>query len=308
MDILTIGNAIVDGLAFVDDNFIFHHNLSKGAMRLVSAEEIGKLYQAIPSDIEKCSGGSAANTAAAVASLGGKVGFMGKVADDELGQFFEEDLAKSGVIFDSLPQSGKLPTASCLVLITPDGERTMNTYLGACTRLKAEDIDEQVVAEAKITYIEGYLWDSAQEAINKVIDIAKQNNRQIAFSLSDSFCVERHRKDFLDLLSKIDILFGNEEEIRFLYKTHDLEDAMKELSVPISCVTMGSQGSTVIEGKNRYNIEPLEIEKLIDTTGAGDLYAAGFLYGYSQGKPLEECGRIGSESAGKVVQQVGARI
>jgi len=308
MDILTIGNAIVDSLALVEDNFIYDNNLPKGAMRLVTAEEIGKLYQAIPSNIEKCSGGSAANTAAGIATLGGNVGFVGKVADDELGRFFEKDLAKSGVIFDNLPQSGTLPTASCLVLITEDGERTMNTYLGACTRLHEEDINEDLVASADITYIEGYLWDSAQDAIHKVIDIAHKNKKKIAFTLSDSFCVERHRNDFLELLPKIDILFGNKEEIQFLYQTTSLEDALKELSVPISCITNGNNGSIIIDNGKRYDIAPIEIKKLVDTTGAGDLYAAGFLYGYSQGKGMEECGALGSECAVKVIQQVGARI
>ena len=311
-DVVGIGNAIVDVLAHAEDKFLEQHGLVKGAMTIINAETADKLYELMGSGV-KMSGGSAANTIAGIASLGGAGAFIGKVCQDELGDVFTHDIRAAGVFFNSAPNSKGTPTARCLICVTPDAERTMQTFLGACVDLGPEDVNDQVIGVAKILYLEGYLYDPprAKEAFIKAAKIAREAGRQVALSLSDPFCVDRHREAFIDLVNNhVDILFANEEEIKSLYQVDDFEEALQEVRghCNIAALTRGSQGSVVISGDNVHILKAEIVKNIVDTTGAGDSYAAGFLYGLTQGKDLAICGRIGGILAAEVISHYGGRV
>jgi sugar/nucleoside kinase (ribokinase family) len=310
LDILGIGNAIVDVLARAEDAFLEAHNLVKGAMRLVGAEEAEALYAAMGPGTES-SGGSAGNTCAVAAALGARVGFLGKVADDQLGRVFAHDIRAAGVHFPTAPLAGGAPTARCLILVTPDAQRTMNTYLGACVDFSAADVDEAEVARARVLYMEGYLFDppAAQAAFLEAARIAHRHGRKVALSLSDSFCVERHRQAFRRLVrEEVDILFANESELLALYETTDFEAAARLAAgeVGLAALTRSAQGSLILAGAERHEIAAVPT-RVVDTTGAGDAYAAGFLAGYARDLPLPECGRWGSAAAAEIISHFGAR-
>ncbi|MEN0076122.1 MAG: adenosine kinase [Paracraurococcus sp.] len=310
LDILGIGNAIVDVLARAEDAFLEAHNLVKGAMRLVGAEEAEALYAAMGPGTES-SGGSAGNTCAVAAALGARVGFLGKVADDQLGRVFAHDIRAAGVHFPTAPLAGGAPTARCLILVTPDAQRTMNTYLGACVDFSAADVDEAEVARARVLYMEGYLFDppAAQAAFLEAARIAHRHGRKVALSLSDSFCVERHRQAFRRLVrEEVDILFANESELLALYETTDFEAAARLAAgeVGLAALTRSAQGSLILAGAERHEIAAVPT-RVVDTTGAGDAYAAGFLAGYARDLPLAECGRWGSAAAAEIISHFGAR-
>jgi len=310
-DVTGIGNAIVDVLAHADDGFLVTEGLTKGAMALIEAEEARRLYEKIGAAIE-CSGGSAANTIAGLASLGGAGGFIGKVHDDQLGEVFRHDIQALGVVFDCAPTTDGPSTATSMILVTPDAQRTMLTFLGACVDLGPDDVDEDLIAASKITYLEGYLWDrpSAKEAFLKAADAAHRAGRKVSLSLSDPFCVDRHRDEFLDLVERhVDILFANEEEILSLYQTGDFDTALGHVRghCEIAALTRSEKGSVIVNGEDVYVVEADPVDTLTDTTGAGDAYAAGFLHGVTTGRDLATCGRIGGICAGEVISHLGAR-
>ncbi len=311
IDVLTIGNAIVDVLARVDEAFLEKNELVKASMRLIEEPEAHRLYELVgPSVI--ISGGSAANTAAGISSLGGRAAFVGKVRDDQLGEFFTHDIRATGVIFEGQPATSGPATARSFILITPDGERTMNTYLGACTTLSPKDIDKVMVEEAAVTYLEGYLWDppAAKDAFVKAAQLARQAGRKVALTLSDSFCVDRHRSSFRELIARdIDILFANERELASLYETRFFDEALQHVrkEVELAVLTRSEAGSIVAFKDEFHIIEAKKIAKLVDATGAGDLYASGFLFGLTRGRPLAECARLGSLAAAEVISHLGAR-
>jgi fructokinase len=309
-DILGIGNAIVDVVAGTDDQFLSRHDMHKGAMQLIDTTQADLLYAAMPPGKES-SGGSAANTCAVAAALGARVGYIGKVADDELGSVFHHDITAAGVNFHTPPLVGGAPTARCLILVTPDGQRTMNTFLGACVALTAEDVQPHFVAQAAVTYLEGYLFDppAAQAAFYKAADAAHAAGRQIALSLSDAFCVNRHRDAFRKLVAgHVDILFANEVEITALYETNTFEEAaeLARKDVALAALTRSEAGSVILRGDETVTVEARRTT-VVDTTGAGDAYAAGFLAGLTQGKSLAECGRIASIAAAEIISHYGAR-
>ena len=310
-DVLGIGNAIVDVLAHAEDRFIEKHGLDKGAMMLVDAEQAENLYQEMGASVE-CSGGSAANTVAGIASLGGNAAFVGKVKDDQLGGIFSHDIRAVGVDFTTAPASDGPATARCLVLVTPDAQRTMNTYLGACVELTAADIEADAVRQAAVTYLEGYLWDppAAKEAFLKATRIAREAGRKVSLTLSDTFCVERHREEFLDLVDNhVDILFANEDEVKALYQVADIDEALQAVRgrAEVIALTRSEQGSVILGGDEVHVVDCEPVDQVIDTTGAGDLYAAGFLYGYTQGRDLHDCGRIAGIAAAEIIGHIGAR-
>ncbi len=311
-DVLTVGNAIVDIIAKADDDFLVGEDIIKGAMNLIDANRAEHLYSVMGPAIET-SGGSAGNTAAGVASFGGNAAYFGKVADDHLGGVFTHDIRAIGVAFDTKPLEKEPPTARSMIFVTPDGQRSMNTYLGACVEFGPEDVDADVVAASAVTYFEGYLWDPprAKEAIRLAADIAHQNERIVAITLSDSFCVDRYRDEFLELMRSgtVDFVFANEAELLSLYQTSDLGTAMSALrgDVQAAAVTQSENGSITVGRSGIFNVQAHPIDKLEDTTGAGDLYAAGYLYGLTQGRPLDECARIGGLAAAEVIQHVGPR-
>ena len=311
-DVLTIGNAIVDVLAHTEEDFLVGEGLVKGSMRLIDGAEADRLYGHM-GPAQLISGGCAGNTAAGVASFGGRAAFIGKVADDELGRFFRHDMQALGIHFPTAGLEGGAPTARSMILITPDSERTMNTYLGACQELTPEDIDGGTVAGAAITYLEGYLWDppKAKEAFRQAMRVAHSAGRKVAITLSDSFCVDRFRDEFIELMrtGALDIVFANQHEVLSLYQTSDFETAVSclERDVPLAVVTTGAEGSIAIEAGRRTRIPAAQVERIVDLTGAGDLYAAGFLYGLARGLPLDVCGRLGSLAAAEVISHVGAR-
>jgi len=311
-DVLGIGNAIVDILAHAEDDFLSNEGLEKGAMALVDSARAGELYSKVGPAVE-CSGGSAANTIAGLASLGGRAAFIGKVCDDQLGQVFRHDIHAMGVTFDTpAAPAGGTPTATSLVLVSPDAERTMQTYLGVCVELGPDDIDEDQVAASAITYLEGYLWDppAAKEAFLKAADVAHKAGRRVSLSLSDPFCVDRHRADFLDLVSgHVDILFANEEEIVSLYEVDEFDAALQAVKghCEVVALTRGGKGSVVLSGDEVHVVDADPVERLVDTTGAGDAYAAGFLYGLTQGDDLARSAHIGNVAAAEVIQHMGAR-
>src|SRR6266446_6415546 len=311
IDVVGIGNAIVDVIAHADESFLAKQSLAQGAMTLVDADRAESLYAAMGPAIES-SGGSAGNTMAGLASLGGAGGYIGKVRDDLLGAVFRHDITAVGVRFDTPAATEGPGTARCLILVTPDAQRTMATYLGACVELGPEDIDPALIAAARITYLEGYLFDPprAQEAFRTAAAIAHAAGRQVALSLSDPFCVGRHRAAFRELVAgEVDILFANEAEICSLYETDDFATAAAAVRghVAVAALTRSAEGSVVIAGSLSYNIAAVPVARVVDTTGAGDLYAAGFLFGLTRGLPLPTCGAIGSLCAAEIISHVGAR-
>jgi sugar/nucleoside kinase (ribokinase family) len=261
----------------------------------------------------EASGGSAGNTAAGIASFGGRAAFSGKVADDHLGDIYAHDIRALGVAFDTEPLAGTPPTARCMIFVTPDGERSMNTYLGACVEFGPQDVEPAKIAASKVVYFEGYLWDPprAKEAMREAARLAHGAGREVAMTLSDSFCVDRYRDEFLDLMRSgtVDIILANDHEIRALYQTSSFDAALEALrkDCRLAAVTCTEKGSVIVRGDETVKIDAIPIRELVDTTGAGDLYAAGFLFGYTQGRALKECGRLGSLAAGLVIQQVGPR-
>jgi len=311
-DVLGIGNAIVDIIAQCDEPFIRKHGLDKGHMHLVDAERSSLIYGAVGPAIET-SGGSAANTIAGIASLGGRGAFFGKVADDTFGKVFRHDIGSLGVDFASLPVApGEPPTATSVILVTPDGERTMNTHLGACVLLDEADVDEVKVKAARITYLEGYLFDrpAAKRAFRLAARHAHAAGRKVALSLSDGFCVDRHRAEFLDLVrSSVDIVFANTAEITSLYQTTDFAEACQRIAedAPLAAITRGGQGSLIVRKGERIEVAPEPVAKVLDATGAGDLYAAGFLFGHARGAPLATCGRLASIAAAEAIGHIGPR-
>jgi len=311
-DVLSIGNAIVDIIARCDDAFLVDNSIIKGAMNLIDAERAELLYSRMGPAIE-ASGGSAGNTAAGVASFGSRSAYFGKVSADQLGKIFSHDIRALGVHFDTKPLDGTPPTARSMIFVTPDGERSMNTYLGACVELGPEDIEADVVANAKVTYFEGYLWDPprAKDAIRLCAEIAHKHGRETSITLSDPFCVDRFREEFLDLMRSgtVDIVFANADEAKSLYETDNFEHAVSQIrkDCKLAVITRSEHGSVILRGDERHDIDAIDIDEVVDTTGAGDLYAAGFLHGYANGKPLDVCGKLGSLAAGLVIQQVGPR-
>jgi fructokinase len=309
-DILGIGNAIVDVVAPVPEAFITRHGLARGTMTLIDAARADALYAAMPPGQES-SGGSAANTCAVAAALGARVAYIGRVADDQLGAVFRHDIAAIGVHFPTPPLVGGAPTARCLIQVTPDGQRTMNTFLGACVAFGPEEVDTALVADSAVLYLEGFLFDppAAQEAFRVAARAAREAGRQVALSLSDPFCVGRHRAAFLELVSGyVDILFANEVEATSLYQTNSIEEALDRAraDVALVVVTRGEQGSVVARG-GRTVIVAAEPTVVVDTTGAGDAYAAGFLAALTAGADLPACGRLGSVAAADVISHYGAR-
>jgi sugar/nucleoside kinase (ribokinase family) len=311
LEVVGIGNAIVDVISHAEDAFITDNGLAKGAMTLVDADQAKAIYAKMGPGLEM-SGGSAANTMAGLASLGSRAGYIGKVCDDELGEVFRHDIRAIGVRYETLPIAGDPPTARCLIVVTPDAQRTMHTFLGASTELGPEDIDEGLIAASRITYLEGYLWDKpkAKDAFVKAAGIAHDAGRKVALTLSDGFCVERHRDSFRELIhGHIDILFGNDDELRSLYLTESLPEALDAVrgSVGLVAITCGAKGSLVLDGMNAYEVAAHPVDKVVDTTGAGDLYAAGFLHGLTEGRHPADCGALGSLAAGEIISHYGAR-
>jgi len=311
LDVLALGSAIVDVIASADDETVAAHGLAKGTMALVDAARAEELYGRMGPAVE-VSGGSAANTVAGVASFGAAAGFIGKVRDDQLGQVFAHDIRSIGVHYDTPPATSGEPTARCLVLVTPDGERTMSTFLGAATGLAADDVEPAVVEAAKVTYLEGYLWDppEAIDALRRAIAVAHGADRLVAFTLSDPFCVDRHRDEFLDLIARdVDVLFANEVEILSLFQVEDVKEALERVRdlCQVVAVTRSEHGSVVVSGAETVAVPAVPVERVVDTTGAGDLYAAGFLFGLARGESWQRCAELGSLAAAEVISHIGAR-
>jgi len=310
-DVVVIGNAIVDIISRCDDGFLSKHDLAKGFMRLIDAEEANRLYAAMGPAVER-SGGSVANTIAGLASFGAKCGFIGRVAADQFGGIFRHDIRSQGVAYDTAPATDGAPTARCLILVTPDGERTMNTFLGASVDLSATDIDQATIENSKIIYLEGYLFDrhQAKEAFRDAARRARRVGVKVALSLSDAFCVDRHRDDFRKLVREgADIVFANEKEITSLYQVNSFEQAANTAlqDCEMAVLTRSEEGSVLVASGETIEIPADAVSEVVDVTGAGDLYAAGFLYGLTRGLPLETCGRLGSLAAAEVIGHIGAR-
>jgi sugar/nucleoside kinase (ribokinase family) len=311
LDVVGVGNAIVDVLAQANDSFLDQHGLTKGSMTLIDEARARELYASMGPGRE-ASGGSAANTMAGVASLGGKPAYIGRVCNDQLGEIFSHDMRSSGIHFAVPPAAEGPSTARCLILVTPDAQRTMNTYLGACVNLCPEDVDDDLVRRGKVLYLEGYLWDrpKAKEAFIKAARIAAAAGRKVALSLSDSFCVTRHRESFLELVAHhVDILFANESEIKALYATDSFDEAARQARehTKLAALTRGELGSVLIAGDEQVQVAAARVSKVVDTTGAGDLYAAGVLFGLTRGEPLARAGHRGSIAAGEIIGHYGAR-
>jgi sugar/nucleoside kinase (ribokinase family) len=312
LDVLCIGNAIVDVIGNASDEFLSAEGLTKGSMRLVDAEEAERLY-AHMGPAHQVSGGSAGNTAAGVAALGGRAGFIGQVAPDQLGDFYRHDLTSAGVEFITPAANVGQPTARSMILVTPDGHRTMNTFLGAAQHLPATALDEEQIRSARILYLEGYLWDpeTPRYAMVRAIEVAREAGRKVAFTLSDTFCVDRHRGGFNQLLDdrRIDILFANQAEIETLAGVAHLETAVAEIAprVETLVVTRSEEGALAVRNGERADVPAEPIDSLVDTTGAGDLFAAGFLLGTARGRSLEQSLRLGAIAAAEVIQHYGAR-
>lgn len=310
-DVVGIGNAIVDVITNADDDFLAANDLAKGAMTIIDADQAQALYEKMGPGIE-ASGGSAANTIAALASLGGSGAYIGNIRDDQLGEVFRHDIRAAGVTFDTPAASSGAPTARCLIFVTPDAQRTMQTFLGACIDLGPESVDPQLIGKSAVTYLEGYLWDPprAKEAFIKASEAAKQAGRKVSLSLSDPFCVDRHRDEFIDLADNhVDLLFANEDEIMSLYQVDDFDEALQRVRghCEIAALTRSEKGSVVVSGDEVHVIDAVKVDKVVDTTGAGDAYAAGFLFGYTQGHDLAMCGRLGGVAAAEVISHYGAR-
>lgn len=312
LDIVAIGNAIVDVIAQADDAFLASHALAKGGMQLVDAETAELLYGQMGPGRE-ISGGSAANTLAGMAALGMKCGFIGQVCDDQLGGVFAHDIRALGIHFDTQARTQDPPTALCLILVTPDAQRTMNTFLGASQYLPALAIDPALIASARILYLEGYLWDPEEPraAMRSAIDIARKAGREVAFTLSDAFCISRHRADFQALIDngEVDILFANEAEIKSLVQTDNFEAAVAQTAAKVATlvVTRSEKGAIAIRGGVRHEVPAAPVSQVIDTTGAGDLFAAGFLTGYLSGRPVSESLSMGAIAAAEIISHYGAR-
>jgi sugar/nucleoside kinase (ribokinase family) len=311
LDALTIGNALVDVLATVDEGFLVRENIVKGSMNLVDIKRSKHLHSLVNSRTEM-SGGSAANTAYGLASLGGRAGFIGKISADRLGDSFSHDLDTVGVKFFPGVTCETEDTGRCLIVVTPDGNRTMNTFLGAASLLDAADISKTAVQSAAVVFLEGYLFDkdAAKEAFRTAAEYAHAAGRKVALTLSDSFCVDRHRADFLALVKNdIDILFSNEDELKALYQVDSINDGLHQLrdNCEFAAVTRNEHGSVVIDGDEVVIIDAEPVESVVDATGAGDMYAAGFIYGFVRGKPIEQCGKIGSIVASEVITHMGPR-
>ena len=311
-DVLTIGNAIVDIIARCEDSFLSDNDIIKGAMNLIDADRAEHLYSKMGPAVE-ASGGSAGNTAAGIASLGGRAAYFGKVAQDQLGTIFQHDIRAQGVHYETTPLGSAPPTARSMIFVTPDGERSMNTYLGACVELGPEDVEPQVVADSAVTYFEGYLWDPprAKEAIRECARIAHESGREVSMTLSDPFCVGRYRAEFLDLMRSgtVDIVFANKQEVLSLYETEDFELALTKMAADckLAAVTLSEEGAIILRGDERVKIDAYPVREVVDTTGAGDLFASGFLHGYTQKRSLADCGKLGCLSAAIVIQQIGPR-
>jgi sugar/nucleoside kinase (ribokinase family) len=312
LDVLAIGNAIVDIIADADDAFLEAEGLTKGMMRLIDADEAVRLYDHM-GPAREISGGSAGNTAAGVAALGGTAGFVGQVAPDQLGEFYRHDLTATGVEFTTAATDFGVPTARSMVLVTPDGHRTMSTFLGAAQHLPVSALDEAQIADAAVLYLEGYLWDpeTPRFAMVKAIDVARLAGRKVAFTLSDTFCIDRHRDGFNGLIDsgKIDILFANEAEIRMLAGAEDFDAAVAAVSAKVETlvVTRSEQGAIAVSNGEHAKVPAEPVAKVVDTTGAGDLFAAGFLAGQTQGRSLEDSLRVGAIAAAEVISHYGAR-
>jgi sugar/nucleoside kinase (ribokinase family) len=310
-DVVGIGNAIVDVIARCDDGFLSRHDLAKGFMRLIDADEANRLYEAMGPAVER-SGGSVANSVAGLASFGAKGGFIGRVAADQFGGIFRHDIRSLGVAYETLPATDGAPTARCLILVTPDGERTMNTFLGASVDFMPDDLDQDMIGAAKIVYLEGYLFDreEAKAAFREAARLAKANGAKVALSLSDAFCVDRHRADFRVLVREgADIVFANEKEITTLYQVNSFAEAADAAlqDCEMAVLTRSEAGSVIVAAGETIEIAAEPVSEVVDLTGAGDLYAAGFLYGLTQGAELSACGRLGSLAAAEVIGHIGAR-
>lgn len=311
LDVVGIGNALVDVLSHAEEDEVTRQGLVKGTMHLVDEARARTLYEAMGPGVEM-SGGSAANTVVGVASFGGRAHYVGKVRDDQLGEVFGHDLRATGVGYDTPRATSGPPTGRCLILVTPDAQRTMSTFLGASVRLGPADVDRRLIARGKILYLEGYLFDppEAQEAFRAAAAIAHEAGRKVALTLSDPFCVERHRAAFLDLVEHhVDILFANELEICALYQVRDFDAALPHVRghCELAALTRSAKGSVLVNGDRTHVVSAHPVEAVVDTTGAGDLYASGVLYGLAQGLDLPTCGRLGSLAAAEVIAHVGAR-
>lgn len=311
VDLVGIGNALLDVISHETEEFVVRHRLARGAATMVDAKASDRLYEAM-SPTTEVSGGSAANTAVGLASFGGGAAFMGKVRDDQLGKVFAHDLRAAGVHFDTPMATDGPPTGRCLVVVTPDAERTMCTYLGAADQLAPDDVDDVLLADAQITYLEGYLWDQphAKDAIRRAVAGAHDAGRQVSLTLSDPFCVERHRDEFLALVrDHVDLLFANAHEICSLFQVDGFDAALQEVRglCSVTALTRSEHGSVVVTDEEVHVIDPEPAAAVVDLTGAGDLYAAGFLYGLTHGHHLATCGRLGSIAAAEVISHLGAR-
>lgn len=310
-DVVGVGNALVDVISHADDHFIDRHDLVKGSMTLVDTDRALHLYRSLGTAVEM-SGGSAANTLTGVASFGGRAAYIGKVSDDDLGQVFGHDMRAVGVQFrPGLPEDG-VPTGRCIIVVTPDAQRTMNTYLGVSSLLKPADIDEAAVAAGAVLYMEGYLYDrpEAKEAFRSAAAIAHANGRKVSLTLSDSFCVDRHRSDFRSLVTdEVDLLFGNELELMSLYEVDSFDAAVERVrrDCQLAVITVGEKGCVVVNDDQVLRVPAQPVDRVLDTTGAGDLFAAGFLYGYTRGDQLERCATLGAIAAAEVISHIGPR-
>ena len=311
-DVLGIGNAIVDVIARTEEDFLVKQGMNKGAMALIDEARAKRIYDAMGPAIE-ISGGSAANTIVGIASLGARAAFIGKVKDDDLGRVFAHDIRAAGVTFATPPAAAGAPTGRCYVLVTPDGERTMNTYLGAAQDLSPNDIDPEMIAGSAIIYLEGYLWDpkNAKDAFLKAAKVAHDARRKVALTLSDAFCVDRWREEFLGLMRTrtVDLIFANEAELHSLYQTADFNAALQALraDIEVAVVTRSEKGCLVVGPEGTEAVPAFPVERVVDTTGAGDLFAAGFLAGLARSADDRTCARLGALAAAEVIQHLGAR-
>lgn len=311
LDVTGVGNAIVDVLAHADESQVRELGLNKGAMTLIDAEGADRLYAQMAPAVE-ISGGSVANSIAGIAALGGRGGYIGKTRDDQLGQVFAHDIRAAGVEFTTKSAKSGPATARCLILVTPDGERTLSTYLGACVELGPEDIDEALIARSKVVYLEGYLWDPprAKEAMLKAANLTHKHGGKVALSLSDAFCVDRHRAEFARLIDDhVDILFANEAEVGSLVQSKDFEACAAAMRgrAELCVLTRGAHGAVILAEDKRYEVAAEPVSRVVDTTGAGDLFAAGFLYGLTHGRSAVDAARIGALAAAEIISHIGAR-
>jgi len=312
LDVVGIGNALVDVLSHEDEEFLERHALVKGAMALIDSDRAASLYDDLGPAIE-VSGGSVASTMVGIASFGGDAAFVGRVADDQLGTVFAHDIRAAGVHFETPPVPGGLPTGRCLIVVTPDAERTLNTFLGAAAEIGPDDVSPDLIAAGQITYLEGYLFDQplAKEAFRHAARLAHEASRRVALTLSDGLCVDRHRDDFRALVDhEVDVLFANEAEICALYEVDDFDTALQQVSrhCEVAALTRSAKGSVIVSGAEVHVVDAHPVERgVVDTTGAGDQYAAGFLYGFTHGYDLRRCGQLGSLAASEVISHLGAR-